>query len=97
MEEIENIMSRIDELPLSFLHNLLAIYESTHSNIYVEIEIFNNRDRYPQLYNLIRDVKGSAINKILTLYKLLKNEDDSKKDRNAGINTNELTSKERYR
>ena len=75
-EQIEEVLKilRNKNIRSSFLHKLVEIHDNIGSDIFVEVEIYNNREGYPELYNAIASVKGLTANKILTLYKLLRKE-----------------------
>ncbi|MBW9222759.1 hypothetical protein KKP97_06920 [Methanothermococcus sp. SCGC AD-155-C09] len=68
---IKNI---IDSAPTSsFLHKLLYFERRYQSDIYIAVEIFNNRENYPKIYELFsNEIKPS---KFLNLYRVLGGED----------------------
>ncbi len=73
--ELENILEKIInvETSSSFLHKLIQLEENLQSEIYVVIEIFNSRTKYPEIYDLFS--KGVKVSKFLNLYRLLKGEE----------------------
>jgi hypothetical protein len=70
-DELKNIIEVIDtETSSSFLHKLAELENSINSDIYIAVEIFNNRKRYPEVYELFsKEIKPS---KFLNLYRLLR-------------------------
>ncbi|GIU72687.1 MAG: hypothetical protein KatS3mg003_2232 [Candidatus Nitrosocaldaceae archaeon] len=75
-EQIEKVLGILSDesIPSSFLHKLVEIHDNIGSDIFVEVEIYNNRNKYKQPYNAIASVKGLTVKKVLTLYKLLRKE-----------------------
>ncbi len=75
-EQIEKVLEVLNDenIPSSFLHKLVEIHDNIGSEIFVEVEIYNNRNSYPKLYNAIASVKGLTVRNLLTLYKLLRKE-----------------------
>jgi len=59
--------------PSSFLHKLIQLEESLRSEIHIAIEIFNNRKKYPEIYELFS--RGIKPSKFLNLYRFLKGEE----------------------
>jgi hypothetical protein len=57
----------------SFLHKLVQLEESLRSEIHIAVEIFNNRKKYPEIYELFS--KGIKPSKFLNLYRLLKGDE----------------------
>ncbi len=57
----------------SFLHKLVQLEERLQSEIHIAVEIFNNRKKYPEIYELFS--KGIRPSKFLNLYRLLKGEE----------------------
>lgn len=57
----------------SFLYKLVQLEESPRSEIHIAVEIFNNRKKYPEIYELFS--KGIKPSKFLSLYRLLKGEE----------------------
>ncbi len=58
----------------SFLHKLVRFEERLQSKIHIAVEIFNNRKKYPEIYELFS--KGIKSSKFLNLYRLLKGEEN---------------------
>lgn len=61
------------ETSSSFLHKLVQLEESLRSEIYITVEIFNNRGKYPKIYELF--LEGIKPPKFLNLYKLLRGDE----------------------
>lgn len=57
----------------SFLHRLAQLEESLRSEIHIAVEIFNNRKKYSEIYELFS--KGIKPSKFLNLYRLLKGDE----------------------
>jgi len=57
----------------SFLHKLAQLEERLQSDIHIAVEIFNNRKKYPEIYELFS--KGIKPSKFLNLYRLLRGEE----------------------
>lgn len=57
----------------SFLHKLAQLEERLQSDIHIAVEIFNNRKKYPEIYQLFS--KGIKPSKFLNLYRLLRGEE----------------------
>lgn len=57
----------------SFLHKLVQLEESLRSEIHIAVEIFNNRKKYSEIYELFS--KGIKPSKFLNLYRLLKGDE----------------------
>ncbi|MBZ4651056.1 hypothetical protein [Thermosipho sp. (in: thermotogales)] len=54
----------------SFLHKLVQLEENLRSEIHIAVEIFNNRKKYPEIYEMLS--KGIKPSKFLNLYRLLR-------------------------
>ncbi|MCD6493144.1 MAG: hypothetical protein J7K36_05015, partial [Archaeoglobaceae archaeon] len=69
-DELENILEKAInvEASSSFLHKLVQLEESLQSEIHIAVEIFNNKKKYPEIYELFS--KGIKPSKFLNLYKL---------------------------
>jgi len=61
------------ETSSSFLHKLVQLEKRLQSEIHIAVEIFNNRKKYPEIYELFS--KGIKPSKFLNLYRLLKGEE----------------------
>jgi len=57
------------ETSSSFLHKFVQLEENFQSEIHIAVEIFNNRKRYPEIYELFS--KGIKPSKFLNLYRVL--------------------------
>jgi len=57
----------------SFLHKLAQLEERLQSDIHIAVEIFNNRKKYPEIYELFS--KGIKPSKFLNLCRLLRGEE----------------------
>ena len=73
-DELENIFEIVEKAinvktSSYFLHKLAQLEESLQSEIHITVEIFNNRKKNPEIYNLFS--KGIKPSKLLNLYKLL--------------------------
>ncbi|WP_427338331.1 hypothetical protein [Caloranaerobacter sp. DY30410] len=70
-DEIEEIINKVinSETSNYFLHKLIQMEENFQSEIYLSIEIFNNRKKYPQICEMLS--KGIAPSKILNIYRLI--------------------------
>ncbi len=70
--ELENIINKIIgvETSSSFLHRLILLKKKFRSEIHINIEVFNNRKKYPEIYEAI--CKGIKPSKFLNLYRILK-------------------------
>lgn len=74
-DELKNIIDKVinTKISSSFLHKLLQIEKNFYSDMYMSVEIFNNRKKYPDIYELLlKDIRPS---KFLNLYKLLGREE----------------------
>ncbi|PLV59910.1 hypothetical protein [Thermotoga sp. KOL6] len=73
-EQLRIIMDKVinTETSSSFLHKLAQLEEKIGSEIHMSVEIFNNRKKYPEIYELFS--KGIKPSKFLSLYKLLRGE-----------------------
>ncbi len=73
-DELEIIVDKAInvETSSSFLHKLVQLEENLQSEIHIAIEIFNNRKKYPKIYELFS--KGVKPSKFLNLHRLLKGE-----------------------
>jgi len=58
------------EISSSFMHKLIQLEEILQSDIHIAVEIFNNRRKYPEIYELFS--KGIKPSQFLRLYRLLK-------------------------
>ncbi|WP_461863052.1 hypothetical protein [Thermococcus sp.] len=74
-DELKIIIEKIINVktPSSFLHKLVQLEEGLQSKIHIAVEIFNNRKKYPEIYELFS--KGIKPSKFLSLYRLLKGEE----------------------
>jgi len=74
-KELDMIIKNIiNDPPTSFLNKLSFFERRYESDIYISIEIFNNRENYPQIYELFsNEIKPS---KFLNLYRLLGKEEN---------------------
>ena len=75
-DELKIIMDKAInmETSSSFLHKLVQLEENLQSEIHIAVEIFNNRKKYPEIYELFS--KGIKPSKFLNLYRLLKGEEN---------------------
>jgi len=72
-DELEDIKKVINlETSSSFLHKLIQLENTLQSEIHIAVEIFNNRKKYPEIYEIFS--KGIKSSKFLNLYRLLKGE-----------------------
>lgn len=73
-DELKNIIEKTInvEASSSFLHKLVQLEESLQSKIHIAVEIFNNKKKYPEIYELFSE--GIKPSKFLNLYKLLRGE-----------------------
>ena len=71
-DEVKNILHYIIEVESSsaFIQKLVQLNEKLDSTIYISLELFNNREKHPEIYKMVR--QGIDPKKILNLYKLLK-------------------------
>lgn len=71
-DELDLIVRRVINVETSsaFLHKLVQMEEIFQSEIHILAEIFNNRDRYPEICELFS--KGMKPAKLLNLFRLLK-------------------------
>ncbi|MEM1971224.1 MAG: hypothetical protein QXM92_02025 [Candidatus Anstonellales archaeon] len=83
LEEVDKIMEIVNSsnIPSSFMHNLVALYDSLKTNVYIELEIFNNRKKYNKLYDIISKTKGLTASKLLALYRLVSKEEEEEMKR----------------
>lgn len=74
-DEVKDIFEKIfnAKVSSSFLHKLLQIEERFHSDIYTSVEIYNNREQYPEIYELL--LKNIRPSKFLNFYKVLRREE----------------------
>ncbi len=74
-DELKIIIEKIINMKTSssFLHKLIQLEESLQSEIHIVVNIFNNRKKYPEIYELLS--KGIKPSKFLNLYRLLKGEE----------------------
>ena len=74
-DELKIIIEKVINLETSssFLHKLVQLEERLQSEIHIAVEIFNNRKKYPEIYELFS--RGIKPSKFLNLYKLLKGEE----------------------
>ncbi|MEM4323967.1 MAG: hypothetical protein QW776_03150 [Candidatus Nitrosocaldus sp.] len=79
-DEVNKIMEIVESgnSLSSFMHNLVALYDNLKTNVYMELEIFNNRKKYSKLYEIISNMKGLTASKILALYRLVKEEEEKR-------------------
>jgi len=75
-DELEIIIDKAINVKTSssFLHNLVQLEERLQSEIHIAIEIFNNRKKYREIYELFSK-EGIKPSKFLNLYRLLKGEE----------------------
>lgn len=77
-EEAKKLLERLPELKKvssHFLYNLITINEKLNSEIYTMAEIFNNRNKYPLIYELFRC--GIKPRKILNFFRLIGEVDET--------------------
>ena len=73
-DELDVIKKALNvETSSSFLYKLVQLEESFQSEIHIAVEIFNNRERYPKIYELFSE--GIKPSKFLNLYKLLRGDE----------------------
>jgi len=77
-DELDLIVRRVINVETSsaFLHKLVQMEEVFQSEIHILAEIFNNRDRYPEICELFS--KGMKPAKLLNLFRLLKGDEHGK-------------------
>lgn len=77
-EEIKWLIDKLSETSkesLHFLYKLLGLYNELNSEINITIEILNNKDRHPLIYNLYCKFETSP-EKILNFFRIIEGKDE---------------------
>ena len=69
--EVEQILANLVDTQVSpsYLHNLIDTQEKLQSDIYLSLEVFNNREKYPKPYQLL--TSGISPARFLNFYRIV--------------------------
>jgi len=81
-EEIKWLMDKLSETERDsshFLHKLIGLYDGLNSEVNITVEILNNKDRYPAIYNSMYSKFATSPEKILNFSRIIEEKDEINK------------------